>query len=247
MSTRVHELAKELGLKSAELLERILSWGLDVKASNFASLDQATVDRIRDLSARSASGEGGLSGAPQGVRPTPASPAVSATPQPGRPSSKDASATKLAGTSPASASAPSAHAQPRSEPAPRSSPAGSQVLAPGSSPAAAPPVAKVMPGSAPAGAPASSAGAAGGQLHSQAPEGGHGPEPGRRRPCRATADFPARGLAAGRSRHIRRIEDPAVVRTLPGHRLPAGWSREVLRRARWAGRRAETRPADSSL
>src|ERR1017187_1724719 len=50
LSTRVHELAKELGLKSAELLERIQGWGLDVKASNFASLDPVTVDRIRELS-----------------------------------------------------------------------------------------------------------------------------------------------------------------------------------------------------
>ena len=58
LSTRVHELAKELGLKSAELLERIQGWGLDVKASNFASLDPATVDRIRELSAQSASGQG---------------------------------------------------------------------------------------------------------------------------------------------------------------------------------------------
>ena len=57
MSTRVHELAKELGLKSAELLERIQGWGLDVKASNFASLDPATVDRIRELSATPKSGQ----------------------------------------------------------------------------------------------------------------------------------------------------------------------------------------------
>ena len=33
MSTRVHELAKELGLKSQELLDRIQKWGLDVKVS----------------------------------------------------------------------------------------------------------------------------------------------------------------------------------------------------------------------
>ena len=39
LSTRVHELAKELGLKSQELLERIQKWGLDVKASALASLD----------------------------------------------------------------------------------------------------------------------------------------------------------------------------------------------------------------
>ncbi|HEX3448865.1 MAG TPA: translation initiation factor IF-2 N-terminal domain-containing protein, partial [Isosphaeraceae bacterium] len=49
MSTRVHELAKELGLKSQELLERIQKWGLDVKANALASLDPEMVDRIREL------------------------------------------------------------------------------------------------------------------------------------------------------------------------------------------------------
>ena len=49
LSTRVHELAKELGLKSQELLERIQKWGLDVKANPLASLDPPMVDRIREL------------------------------------------------------------------------------------------------------------------------------------------------------------------------------------------------------
>ena len=39
LSTRVHELAKELGLKSPDLLDRIQKWGLDVKVSALASLD----------------------------------------------------------------------------------------------------------------------------------------------------------------------------------------------------------------
>jgi hypothetical protein len=43
LSTRVHELAKELGLKSQELLDRIQKWGLDVKVSALASLDPSTV------------------------------------------------------------------------------------------------------------------------------------------------------------------------------------------------------------
>src|SRR4051794_9946600 len=43
LSTRVHELAKELGLKSQELLERIQKWGLDVKLSALASLDPSAV------------------------------------------------------------------------------------------------------------------------------------------------------------------------------------------------------------
>ena len=46
---RVHELAKELGLKSHELLDRIQREGLDVKVSALASLDPAMVDRIRSL------------------------------------------------------------------------------------------------------------------------------------------------------------------------------------------------------
>ena len=46
---RVHELAKELGLKSHELLDRIQKEGLDVKVSALASLDPAMVDRIRSL------------------------------------------------------------------------------------------------------------------------------------------------------------------------------------------------------
>ena len=56
LSTRVHELAKELGLKSQELLERIQKWGLDVKANALASLDPPMVDRIRELMDQPASG-----------------------------------------------------------------------------------------------------------------------------------------------------------------------------------------------
>src|SRR5215469_17048436 len=49
LSMRVHELAKELGLKSHELLDRIQKEGLDVKVSALASLDPAMVERIRSL------------------------------------------------------------------------------------------------------------------------------------------------------------------------------------------------------
>ncbi len=49
MSTRVHELAKELGMKSQELLDRIQKGGLDVKPSPLASLDPAMVARIKAL------------------------------------------------------------------------------------------------------------------------------------------------------------------------------------------------------
>ncbi len=246
LSTRVHELAKELGLKSAELLERILSWGLDVKASNFASLDQATVDRIRDLSARSASGQAGGSSGSQGARPaaSPAQPAVSAAPQPSRPGSKDSPPMKSAGisppSSPVSSSSSAPQTQVRSETTARGSAAGSQVLAPGSSPAAAP-VAKAASGPALSGAPSVPRVRARGDRRDR-----HGRLRRRPRRCRATADSRAHDLVAGRCRRIHHIADRAVGRTLPGQRLRAGWSRAGDRRARSGGRPRERRPAVSS-
>jgi translation initiation factor IF-2 len=69
LSTRVHELAKELGLKSQELLDRIQSWGLDVKASPLASLDTSMVDRIKQMHA-----------APQGQTNAPKAPTAAPTP-----------------------------------------------------------------------------------------------------------------------------------------------------------------------
>ena len=71
MSTRVHELAKELGLKSQELLERIQKWGLDVKANALASLDPPMVDRIRELMDQPAAGKraGERAGSQRAVAP----------------------------------------------------------------------------------------------------------------------------------------------------------------------------------
>jgi len=100
LSTRVHELAKELGLKSPELLDRIQKWGLDVKkVSALASLDPATVDRIRQLM------NGGS--APQASKPS-APPKASPTPTP-RPIPSE--------TTPISATAPATTA-PRPGPGP---------------------------------------------------------------------------------------------------------------------------------
>ncbi len=76
MSTRVHELAKDLGLKSQELLDRIQKWGLDVKASALASLDPSTVDRIKELMESS-------SAEPAATTPSSVTaPAVPVTPKP---------------------------------------------------------------------------------------------------------------------------------------------------------------------
>ena len=80
LSTRVHELAKELGLKSQELLERIQKWGLDVKANALASLDPEMVDRIRELMDQPAAGKGSATAASAAKPATaPSSLAASAT------------------------------------------------------------------------------------------------------------------------------------------------------------------------
>ena len=81
LSTRVHELAKELGLKSQELLDRIQGWGLDVKPSIFAGLAQDQVDRIRGLMAGKAEPAAGPA-SQSSTRPSPTpteTPAISPT------------------------------------------------------------------------------------------------------------------------------------------------------------------------
>ena len=81
LSTRVHELAKELGLKSQDLLDRIQGWGLDVKPSIFAGLAQDQVDRIKGLMAGPAEPAAPVVSQPS-ARPSPTpseTPAISPT------------------------------------------------------------------------------------------------------------------------------------------------------------------------
>jgi translation initiation factor IF-2 len=72
-SMRVHELAKELGLETRELIDRIQKSGLGVKPSPLASLDPGLVEQIRGL----------VHGAPAGpepaAKPKPTPPALSET------------------------------------------------------------------------------------------------------------------------------------------------------------------------
>ena len=83
MSTRVHELAKELGLKSPELLERIQKWGLEVKVSALASLDPSTVERIRELMKDSPAGqEAPVRGTTSPPVTSPSASTVKPTPRP---------------------------------------------------------------------------------------------------------------------------------------------------------------------
>ena len=113
LSTRVHELAKELGLKSQDLLDRIQKWGLEVKANALASLDPAAVDRIRELMNQPASGKGaGSSGsAPRTAVAPPSS--VPARPTTRESESESPPAPRVAGSAPAtSGPAPARPADP---------------------------------------------------------------------------------------------------------------------------------------
>ncbi|QEH33037.1 Translation initiation factor IF-2 [Aquisphaera giovannonii] len=146
MSTRVHELAKELGLKSQDLLERIQKWGLDVKESVLASLDPSTVERIRELMKQSpapAAGAGAAKPAPA-VAPSPnATNAAAAKPTP-----------RPVASAPASppASAPTT-APPRAPaPAPAVGAAGARPTAPADA-VATPPAPAAGPAPAPASPP----------------------------------------------------------------------------------------------
>src|SRR5437764_1638300 len=81
LSTRVHELAKELGLKSQELLDRIQRWGLDVKVNALASLDPSMVDRIKQLM-QGPSAPGAQAAKTPAPPPLPAAPSSATAPPP---------------------------------------------------------------------------------------------------------------------------------------------------------------------
>ncbi len=132
MSIRVHELAKELGLKSQELLERIQEWGLDVKVSALASLDTGTVERIKQLVT-----------APAGSPSSAAAPVKSSGPAPVSPTPlKSASRPTSSETHPIS---PSATAESRQSPG-----AAARAAAPASTAPNAPAPTTAPPAPAPA-------------------------------------------------------------------------------------------------
>jgi translation initiation factor IF-2 len=119
LSTRVHELAKELGVKSQELLDRIQEWGFEVKPSIFAGVDTSTAEQIRK---RHHQESGGTAAAPSARKPSsrPDSPAPSET--------TAIRSTAPAAPKPEAAPAPTppppvaAAAAPATEPAPSHSP-----------------------------------------------------------------------------------------------------------------------------
>ena len=237
LSTRVHELAKELGLKSPELLERIQNWGLDVKASNLASLDPATVDRIRELSAQSASGQAPASAPPSrgsaGRRIAAGSLASAARSSRARWTRRPQSRRSTAPVSPA---------RPRSEPA---APVRRQLAGAGSGQQPGGGCrCRVDPGTRPRRA---GVGPRRGASRARRRRRGAAGVQGRRPRCLATAASRARGQAAARFRRTHRIAEPGARpgSSGPSPGRPAGAatrSAELVRRIDH-GRRARRLPA----
>ncbi len=129
MSTRVHELAKELGLKSQELIDRFPEWGLeDVKPNPLASLDPSTVELIR----KSVKGGAAPAAAPASAKPAPPA-APSSPPHAASPPSAPAVEPKTAAR-PSGESAPAEAAKDERPAAPSSAGAGAGKQAPLSSP-----------------------------------------------------------------------------------------------------------------
>ena len=147
MSTRVHELAKELGLKSQELLDRIQKWGLDVKGSALASLDPSMVDRIRELMPASATPSPDPDPAPAPKASLPAAspkPATTPAPHAARPTLSETPAISSSATAETRhGSGPSARVSaPVSAPSPAHRASTSAPIAPNAPPAPDEPVAR---------------------------------------------------------------------------------------------------------
>ncbi len=128
MSTRVHELAKELGVKSQELVDRIQEWGFEVKPSIFAGLDPVMVERIT-AKHRETAANGAAVAPVVKPKPRPDSPAPSETPA----IRSTAPAPPKPETAPAPRPLPPVVAAPEPAPAPRPAPEVKAAPAPTSS------------------------------------------------------------------------------------------------------------------
>ncbi len=122
MTTRVHELAKELGLKTNDLLDRIQRGGLEVKSNPLASLDESMVARIKELirgpMAEEAASHGSVGPPPSRSTEKPAiSPTATATRPPGSHAAESTISTPVspstAADAPSSGRAPVAPSQHR--------------------------------------------------------------------------------------------------------------------------------------
>ncbi|HEV2975724.1 MAG TPA: translation initiation factor IF-2 [Solirubrobacteraceae bacterium] len=137
---RVHEIAKEHGLSSKELLERLRAAGVEAKAAASSVEEAVALKALGDRASAPAAANGAAASTPNGAAATTAPPPATGAAKPSAPE----------GAKPASASAPPAAASPSAQAAPATTAAA---------PAAAPPTAPTTPAPA-AGAPAAATPAA---------------------------------------------------------------------------------------
>jgi translation initiation factor IF-2 len=137
---RVHEIAKEHGLSSKELLDKLKAAGIDAKAAASSVEEDAA---LRVLGAVSAAGAQPASTSSNGVPAVPAAAATKAAPVPP--------------ATPAASALPAAAKQSSATPAPTGAPASPAPAAAPTAAAPAPPVAAAAPGDS---APTASAAAA---------------------------------------------------------------------------------------
>jgi translation initiation factor IF-2 len=151
---RVHEIAKEHGLSSKELLEKLKAAGIDAKAAA-SSVDEAAA--LSALGAGGSSANGGAAGHSAPPAPSAASTATAAPPQPKPPA--PAASPAASAPSAASTAAPTATAT-HSSPAPSAAAAAPAAAAGTATASQAPPAAAPTSGSATPPAAGSAAAAA---------------------------------------------------------------------------------------
>jgi len=239
MNKRVHQIAKERGLPSKELLERLRAAGVEVKAAS-SNVDEAVALRVLGNGAGAAAADGPP--APAGSQPpaaTPQRPADAAPQRPaqGTPQRPADSAPQRPADSAPQRTADSAPQRPaaRAEAARPASPPGDGGARRGGAPAPSGPRATAAGG--PPG-PRPTASAAGGPARAQAPAGSPTPAEGRPQ-APSTGRPPAGGESRPRGEHKRPTRD-----SLQGERAPgaAGGRRRVVIDSQ-ASRRASGAPA----
>ncbi|WP_166972670.1 translation initiation factor IF-2 [Brevibacterium atlanticum] len=160
---RVHELAKELGTTSKNVLEKLQDMGEFVRSAS-STLEAPVVRRVKEAFADSGSAEGQKSsGAKKSAKPAakPGAPKPGAKPAP-KPAAKQAPKSTPAKPTPAEADAPAAKSAPKpaAEPAAEASPAPTESAEPSApeaksapKPGAPKPAAAAKPGAPKPGAP----------------------------------------------------------------------------------------------
>jgi translation initiation factor IF-2 len=214
---RVHEIAKEHGISSKELLEKLQAAGIDAKAAASSVDETAALKAIGAGGGSPASANGGAGSSGQAAQPPAAKPT-------GAPSAQAQAAPAAVASAPAQSAAP---AQPSS--APKPAPATSQ-----------PPARPAAPAAAPAPTPVAAAptqGAAPTQAASAAPAGAGAAAPGgeRVRPTRdsRTGERTPGDVGPGGRRRV-------VIDSQASRRQQGGPSNQPQRRPRRGRRRRGT-------